>query len=452
MAELNEQLVDPAQVAQEYAKNLTAARKALEANGGDVNSLPREMRFWLLDNFEGPLETLGAVPTANPIDGTPPLPGPITIQDVRNEGSLNTSLGTGTRGLDNIDPITGAETAVDSTLNPAVNLLLNQPAGNPFLTQQPQAILPPPSVANAPPAATNATAVADPGLPGPRTAPNRLLLQQNSIDRTSGSAETGITRAPARRGRDTHGFTNQGSIVSAAAKGIIADEDSVLNVGERNPNDTDTFEVDEFVLSKPGSIVAPRFKGEEVTMENATHAFEEMLKFGHRKEKKEIRGAQEGDPQVFTGTNLLASMLDALSANAGLGAAIPQNQISLFEQLGIVAPNAFGLTDPKDFRDALAAALAPGGGGVQTLGARNLGLQGELGRGGLANQAANTAVQRELGQGRLRLDANLGSRQLGINDRAQGLREQEVRTGRELRGLRPVAGAGQIPATSATGL
>jgi hypothetical protein len=180
---------------------------------------------------------------------------------------------------------------------------------------------------------------------------------------------------------------------------MAAGRGEILHVGEKKKGVKD-----EFVFVDPGSdgmaVVAPRREGQPADVETAmTNILQQVT----ADQPRRLRKAQSGaivDPQVFQGSQLLMSLLSALQQmGPQLATDMPRVQAGIFDMLGFAAPSLFGITDPAKFRSGLSQAVM--------------------------GKIPTTPT---------------------ISGRAQAMAEQQLRTNRELRGLAPVPGAGQIPA------
>ena len=94
---------------------------------------------------------------------------------------------------------------------------------------------------------------------------------------------------------------------------------TMLRVGERQQGDPE-FESDEYLLAPPGTVVAPRTKGEEPTPENAAAAImRQMMKSRKRKgSKRGMPHAEAGFLVGGTGGGLMGDPFSGLGAFSGL--------------------------------------------------------------------------------------------------------------------------------------
>ncbi len=175
-----------------------------------------------------------------------------------------------------------------------------------------------------------------------------------------------------------------------AAHGISVEGPTLLHVGERNPNDK-KFEVDEFVLAPPGTVVAPRPRGMAATPQNAALALIDQADGTDIIDGKTMRMLQntidmhaaEHGAQVTPGAQSMSDLLAQLLGGGGISIDMLLGIITLMQSLGTIIPEAIGVTDVADLRDIIGGAT---GGNVPTLAARQFGEQQRINNANLMSQ------------------------------------------------------------------
>lgn len=232
---------------------------------------------------------------------------------------------------------------------------------------------------------------------------------------------------------------------------------ALIQVGERSPTDK-TYATDEYLFVNPGlggfAVVAPRKKNEKPTAENALRAVvRQMIKGPVR---RAATGAKITDPEIPVGGDWLANLIGLLSGQADLFATgIPSVQQNLFNLLGYVVPDAYGVTDPVEFRNKLASGaqiptaamkqflkqleesqrqfdLAHGEGSRQfdlshALNQEKFGLEKTLGLGQLELAKLDQALRQKQAENELMIALReLGLQEKGLGLQAQGLEIQKM--------------------------
>ncbi len=165
-----------------------------------------------------------------------------------------------------------------------------------------------------------------------------------------------------------------------AAHGTTVEGPTLLHVGERSVDDK-KFATDEFVLAPPGTVVAPRPHGMEATPQNAALALIDQADGTDIIDGKTMRllqntidmhGAHDGAAvaEVAPGAQSMAELLSQLVQDGGMSIDMLLGIFSLFESMGLIIPEAVGVTDVADLRDIIGGAT---GGNTPTLGARQFG-------------------------------------------------------------------------------
>ncbi len=175
-----------------------------------------------------------------------------------------------------------------------------------------------------------------------------------------------------------------------AQHGISVEGPTLLHVGERGVDDP-KFAVDEFVLAPPGTVVAPRPHGMEATPQNAALALIDQADGTDIIDGNTMRllqntidmhEAAEG-AQITPGAQSMADALIQMIQQGGFSIDMLLGILGLMNSLGIVIPEAIGVTDVADLRDIIGGDLS---GGLPTLASRQFGEQQRINNANLMSQ------------------------------------------------------------------